>query len=57
MYEQLNIFSFMQPQSEEPPDLLSKGQAVYLINKADVIKCTVSDNENSWICGESKRLG
>ena len=33
-YEQLDIFSFMQPrQAEEPPILLSKGQEVYLVNK------------------------
>lgn len=55
MYEQLDIFSLMQSKSEEPPILLSKGQAVYLVNKADVIKCTVSDDENSWICGENNR--
>lgn len=55
MYEQLDIFSYLQPQTEEPPMLLSKSQAVYLVNKADVIKCTVSDSENSWICGENNR--
>lgn len=55
MYEQLGIFSFMQPQPKEPPILLSKGQTVYLVNKAEVIKCTVSDGENSWICGENNR--
>lgn len=55
MYEQLDMFPFIQPQLEEPPILLSKGQTVYLVNKAEVIKCTVSDDENSWICGEDNR--
>ncbi len=55
MYEQLDIFSLMQSQTEEPQILLSKGQAVYLVNKADVIKCKVSYDENSWICGENNR--
>ena len=55
-YEQLDIFSFAQPrQAEEPPILLSKGQEVYLVNKGDVIKCTVCDDENSWICGGNNR--
>lgn len=49
MYKQLDIFGFMQP--EEPPILLPKGAAVYLVNKADMIKCTVSKNRNSWVCG------
>lgn len=55
VYEQLDIFSYMQPQPEEPPILLSKSQIVYLVNKADVVKCTVCDDENSWICGENNR--
>lgn len=55
MYEQLDMFPFIQPQLEEPPILLSKGQTVYLVNKAEVIKCMVSDDENSWICGEDNR--
>lgn len=55
MYEQLDIFSLMQSKSEEPPILLSKGQTVYLVNKAEMIKCKVSDGENSWICGENNR--
>lgn len=52
-YQQLDIFSIMQPQSEEPPILLSKGQTVYLANKADVIKCTVSGE--TWIFGDCER--
>lgn len=55
MYEQLNIFSLMKPKKEEAPILLSKWQAIYLVNKGDVIKCTVCNDENSWICGESNR--
>lgn len=55
MYEQLDIFSFMKLQEGEPPILLSKGQAVYLVNKGEVIKCVVCDDENSWICGENNR--
>lgn len=55
MYEQLDIFSFMKSQLEEVPILMSKGQAVYIVNKADIIKCTVSGYENSWICGENNR--
>lgn len=55
MYEQLDIFSLMNLQTEEPPILLSKGQTVYLVNKAEVIKCKVCDGENSWICGEDNR--
>lgn len=54
MYEQLDIYSFIQEQKEEPPMLLSKGQEVYLVNKAEVIKCTVTD-EDSWLCGENDR--
>lgn len=54
MYEQLDIFSITQPQ-EEPPILLSRGQTVYLVNKAEVVKCTVSDGENSWVCRENNR--
>lgn len=53
MYKQLDIFSYLQPQSEEPPILLSKGQEVYLVNKADVIKCTVSSE--TWIYGDCER--
>ena len=53
MYEQLDIFSLIQPQSKEPPTLLSKRQTVYLVNKAEVIKCTVSDE--TWIYGDCKR--
>lgn len=52
-YQQLDIFSIMQPQSEEPSILLQKGQTVYLVNKADVIKCTVSGE--TWIYGDCER--
>ena len=40
-YQQLDIFSYLQPQLGEPSILLSKGQTVYLSNKADVIKWRV----------------
>lgn len=53
MYEQLDIFSLMQSQPEEPPILLSKGQTIYLVNKADVAKCTVSGE--TWIFGDCER--
>lgn len=53
MYEQLDIFSLIQPEPEEPPTLLSKGQAVYLVNKADVIKCVASGE--TWIYGDCER--
>lgn len=53
MYEQLDIFSLIQPQSEEPPILLSKGQEVYLVNKADIIKCTFTGG--TWIHGDCER--
>lgn len=52
-YQQLDIFSLMQPKSEEPPILLSKGHTVCLVNKADVIKCTVSGE--TWIYGDCER--
>lgn len=52
-YQQLDIFSFMQPQSEEPPILLTKGQTVYLVNKADLVKCTASGE--TWIYGDCER--
>lgn len=55
MYEQLDIFSLLQPQSEEPPILLEKGQTVYLVKKGEVIKCAVVNDEKSWICGENNR--
>ena len=53
MYEQLDIFSLMQPQSQEPPIILKKGQTVYLVNKADVIKCSVSGE--TWIYSNCER--
>lgn len=52
-FQQLDIFPLMQPKSEEPPILLSKGQTVYLVNKADLVKCTVSGE--TWIYGDFKR--
>lgn len=52
-YQQLDIFSYLQPQLGEPSILLSKGQTVYLSNKADVIKCMVSGE--TWIYGDCKR--
>lgn len=55
MYEQLDIFSLMKSQIEEPEILLSSGQKVFLVNKADVIKCVVCNDETSWICGENNR--
>lgn len=53
MYEQLNIFTLLKTQSEEPPMLLSKGQVVYLVDKAEVIKCTVSGE--TWKNGDCER--
>lgn len=53
MYEQLDIFSIMQLQLKEPPILLSKGQTVYLVEKADIVKCTVSGER--WIYGDCER--
>lgn len=53
MYEQLDIFSLMQTQPEEPPILLTKGQTVYLVNKADFVKCTASGE--TWIYGDCER--
>ena len=53
MYEQLDIFSLMQPKSEEPPILLTKGKVVYLVSKADVVKCTVSGE--TWVYGGCER--
>lgn len=55
MYEQLDIFSLIKQQKEEPPILLNKGQTIYLVNKGEVVKCTVSAEEDSWICGENNR--
>lgn len=55
MHGQLDIFSCIEKEEKEPPILLSKGQTVYLVNKAEVIKCTVADNENSWVCGDNNR--
>ncbi|MCM1183565.1 MAG: hypothetical protein NC337_09340 [Roseburia sp.] len=54
MYKQMDLYSFMQSMKEEPPILLSGGQTVYLVEKAEIIKCTVSD-ERSWMCGEYDR--
>ncbi len=47
--------TYIEKEEKEPPILLSKGQTVYLVNKAEVIKCTVADNENSWVCGDNNR--
>lgn len=55
MYEQLDLFSFLQAEEKEPPILLEKGQTVYLVSKAEVITAKVVDDENSWICGENNR--
>lgn len=56
MYEQLDLFSFLQAEVKEPPILLKKGQTVYIVNKAEVIISKVVDDENSWICGENNRV-
>lgn len=52
MQGQIDMFAFMQ-QEKEPQILLSEGQEVYVVNKAEVIKCTATGE--SWICGENNR--
>ncbi len=52
-YKQLDIFSFIKPQAEEPPILLIEGQEVFLVDKADIKKYVVC--ADSWICGENNR--
>lgn len=53
MYEQLDIFSYLEPQKPQIPYLLTPGQEIYIIDKADVEKMTVHD-ENTWICGDCR---
>lgn len=52
MQGQIDMFAFMQ-QEKKPQILLSEGQKVYVVNKAEVIKCTATGE--SWICGENNR--
>ena len=52
---QLDIFSFLETETREPPILLQKGQIVYLVNKGDVITARVVDDEDSWVCWENNR--
>lgn len=53
MQGQLDIFSYMGKEEKEPPILLSKGQIVYLVNKAEIEKCTVSGE--MWTFGDNGR--
>lgn len=53
MQGQLDIFSYMGKEEKEPPILLSKGQTVYLVNKAEIEKCTVSGE--MWTFGDNGR--
>ena len=50
MYEQLDLFSYANPSKTEIPYLLSAGQEIYIVGKADVEKMIVCDEE-TWICG------
>lgn len=52
-YQQLDIFSYLQPQSGESPILLPKGQTVYIVNKADAIKYTATGE--TWIYEDCER--
>lgn len=48
MNEQMDIFSFIKGKNEQSVSL-SKGQTVYFVNMADVIKAKVS-NDGTWCC-------
>jgi len=53
MYEQLDIFSYLESPKSEIPFLLTPGQEIYIVDKADVEKMIV-DDENTWSCGNSR---
>lgn len=53
MYEQLDIFSYLESPKSEIPFLLTPGQEIYVVDKADVEKMIV-DDEKTWICGNCR---
>lgn len=53
MYEQLDLFSYIEPSKPEIPFILTPGQEIYIVDKADVEKMTVCDEE-AWIYGDCK---
>ena len=53
MYEQLNLFSYLEPPEPEIPFILTPGQEIYIVDKADVEKMIVC-NEEAWICSDCK---
>lgn len=53
MYEQLDIFSYLEPPKPQIPFLLNPGQEVYVVDKVEVEKMTVH-NEETWICGDCR---
>lgn len=53
MYEQLDIFSYLEPTKTEMTFLLNPGQEIYIVDKADVEKMVV-DDEEAWIFGNCK---
>lgn len=53
MYEQLNLFSYIEPSKPEIPFILTPGQEIYIVDKADVEKMTVYDEE-TWIYGNCR---
>lgn len=53
MYEQLDLFSYLEPPKPKIPFLLEPRQKIYIVDKADVEKMIV-DGERTWICGNSR---
>lgn len=53
MYEQLDLFSYVNLSKTEIPYLLTPGKEIYIVDKADVEKIIV-DGERTWICGNSR---
>lgn len=53
MYEQLDLFSYLEPSKPKIPFLLEPRQKIYIVDKADVEKMIV-DDERTWICGNSR---
>lgn len=53
MYEQLDLFSYLKPPKSEIPFIISPRQEIYIVDKADVEKMIV-DDEETWICGNCR---
>lgn len=53
MYEQLDLFSYLKPPKSKMPFIISPRQEIYIVDKADVEKMIV-DDEETWICGNCR---